>query len=77
MQITQVIDQPCRGERILIAANLHNSESLMPHYTLQLLALLAVRPPAATFLSIYESGSSDDTGGTLNPNRTDRSEPIL
>lgn len=52
----------CRGEKVLIAANLHNSVALMPHYSLQLLALLAVRPPGSVFLSIYESGSSDATG---------------
>lgn len=52
----------CRGEKVLIAANLHNSVALMPHYSLQLLALLAVRPPGSTFLSVYESGSSDATG---------------
>lgn len=47
---------------MLIAANLHNSAALMAQYSLQLLALLAVRPPGSAFLSIYESGSSDATG---------------
>ena len=47
---------------MLIAANLHNSVALIPHYSLQLLALLAARPPGSAFLSIYESGSSDATG---------------
>ncbi len=47
---------------MLVAANLHNSGALMPHYTLQLLALLAALPRGAAFLSVYESGSTDDTG---------------
>ena len=52
----------CRGSKVLVAANLHNSGALMPHYTLQLLALLAALPRGTAFLSVYESGSTDDTG---------------
>ena len=51
-----------RGSKVLIAANLHNNAALMPHYTLQLAALLATLPRGAAYLSIYESGSTDDTG---------------
>jgi len=52
----------CRGSKVLVAANLHDSAALMPHYTLQLLALLAALPRGSAFLSVYESGSTDDTG---------------
>ena len=52
----------CRGSKVLVAANLHDSGALMPHYTLQLLALLAALPRGSAFLSVYESGSTDDTG---------------
>ena len=47
---------------MLVVANLHDSGALMPHYTLQLLALLAALPRGSAFLSVYESGSTDDTG---------------
>ena len=46
----------------MLAVNLRNNAALMPHYTLQLMALLVARPVGQTFLSIYESGSTDGTG---------------
>ena len=52
----------CRGSKVLVAANLHYSGALMPHYALQLLALLVALPRGDALLSIYESGSTDDTG---------------
>ena len=54
-----------RGSKVLVAANLRSNAALMPHYTLQLAALLAALPRGAAFLSIYESGSTDDTGATV------------
>ncbi len=47
---------------MLVAGNLRDSEELMPHLLLQLLAVLAYLPPHSAFLSLYESGSSDSTG---------------
>ncbi|KAK9806939.1 hypothetical protein WJX72_008114 [[Myrmecia] bisecta] len=48
-------------ETYLVAANLHNSEPLMPHFIVQLLGFLAALNPRAMFVSIYESGSTDKT----------------
>lgn len=52
-----------RYGRLLVAANLRDSEALMPHLILQLAALLAHCPPRTVLLSVYESGSRDATGG--------------
>ena len=49
-------------QKVLLAANMHNNEELLPHYITQLTHLLSVLPPGSTFLSIYESDSSDSTG---------------
>ena len=46
-----------------MAANMHNNEEVLPHFILQLIHLFAVLPPETAFLSIYESGSKDSTGG--------------
>ena len=46
----------------MIAANLHNSADVMPHWMLQLLTFIVLRPPGAVSLSIYASGSTDATG---------------
>ena len=48
--------------RVLLAANMHNNEDLLPHFTLQLLQLLFVLPRGSAFVSIYESDSKDNTG---------------
>lgn len=50
------------GKRFFIASNLHNNEQLLPHFTLQLLSLLQQLPKGSTYVSIYESGSTDRTG---------------
>lgn len=50
------------GKRFFIASNLHNNEKLLPHFTLQLLSLLQQLPKGSTYVSIYESGSTDRTG---------------
>ena len=50
------------GKRYFIASNLHNNEKLLPHFTLQLLGLLQQLPKGSTYVSIYESGSTDRTG---------------
>ncbi|KAL3158330.1 hypothetical protein ABBQ38_010571 [Trebouxia sp. C0009 RCD-2024] len=50
------------GSKILVAANMHNNEDLLPHFTLQMLELLLSHPSGSAFLSIYESGSTDSTG---------------
>ena len=54
-----------RGDNVFLAANLRDNHALMPHYALQLLALVVARPAGSIFLSIYESGSKDDTGTAL------------
>ena len=57
--------QPLRvsaSHRVLLAANMHNNEELLPHYLAQLIHVLSLLPPGSAFLSIYESGSTDATG---------------
>ena len=51
------------SHRVLLAANMHNNEELLPHYLAQLIHVLSLLPPGSAFLSIYESGSTDATGG--------------
>ena len=51
------------GDKLLIASNLHNNEELLPHYILQLLGLLVQLPEGTAYVSIYESGSTDKSGG--------------
>jgi Cryptococcal mannosyltransferase 1 len=53
----------CRYGQLLVAANLRDSEALMPHLILQLVALLVYFPQQTVYLSVYESGSRDATGG--------------
>lgn len=48
--------------KVLLAANMRNNEDLLPHFSLQLLQLLAALPHRSAFVSIYESGSTDNTG---------------
>lgn len=52
------------GKRVMVAANLHNCEGVMPNMLLQLLQLAVAQPAdaQAMFVQIYESGSSDQTG---------------
>ena len=54
------------GNMVLLAANMHNNEELLPHFTLQLLDLLSSIPDGSAFVSIYESGSTDSTGIQLH-----------
>lgn len=53
------------GQRVFLASNLHNNEDLLPHYILQLLQLIVSLPVGSSYVSIYESGSTDQTGGDL------------
>ena len=55
------------GTRLFLASNLHNNEALLPHYTLQLLQLLVGLSQGSAYVSIYESGSTDRTGGAMPP----------
>ena len=50
------------GNKLLLAANMHNNEDLLPHFTLQLLEFLSSVPDGSVFVSIYESDSTDSTG---------------
>ena len=54
------------NHRVLIAANMHNNEELLPHYIAQLVHVLSLLPYGSAFLSIYESGSTDGTGEGLH-----------
>ena len=54
------------GQRIFFASNLHNNEDLLPHYILQLLQLIVRLPVGSSYVSIYESGSTDETGTVLS-----------
>ena len=49
-------------QRTFIAANLKEVEDLMPHYVLQLLIAVSLLPKGQAYVSIYESGSHDNTG---------------
>ena len=49
-------------QRTFIAANLKEVEDLMPHYVLQLLIAVSLLPKDQAYVSIYESGSHDNTG---------------
>ena len=62
MDSTLLLDMSDSGNKILLAANMHNNEDLLPHFTLQMLDLLSRLPLGSAFLSIYESGSTDSTG---------------
>ena len=53
---------PPKSKRIFIASNLHNNAALMPHYITQLLLSVVSLTPGDTFVSLYESGSTDGTG---------------
>lgn len=59
---TMQLDLHLGQKKVLLAANMHNNEDLLPHYITQLTHLLSVLPAGSTFLSIYESDSSDSTG---------------
>jgi alpha-1,3-mannosyltransferase len=48
-------------DAMFIAANLHNSLHVLPHFALQVLRYAAAAPPGGVFVSIYESDSSDGT----------------
>ena len=52
-------------QKYLLAADIHNNEELLPHYIIQLVHLLTVMPHGSTFLSVYESGSTDSTGACM------------
>lgn len=62
MDSTLLSETSDSGNKILLAANMHNNEDLLPHFTLQMLDLLSRLPLGSAFLSIYESGSTDSTG---------------
>lgn len=47
---------------VLLAANMHNNEELLPHFIAQLVHVLSLLPYGSAFLSVYESGSDDGTG---------------
>ena len=51
-----------KNKKIFIASNLHNNAALMPHYITQLLLSVVSLTPGDTFVSLYESGSTDATG---------------
>ena len=49
--------------KLLLASNLKDNSLLLPFYILQLLITVGgALPEASTFVSIYESGSTDTTG---------------
>lgn len=66
---TLPVDTPVVQGRVLLAANMHNNEDLLPHFTLQLLQLLIVLPQGSAFVSIYESDSKDNTGECVCPSK--------
>ncbi|KAJ2804486.1 hypothetical protein H4S07_004214, partial [Coemansia furcata] len=54
-----------KTEPVFVAANLHNSEKVLPNMAAQLLALADTLGHNRTFISIYENGSSDRTKDIL------------
>ncbi|KAJ2891649.1 hypothetical protein GGI21_005802, partial [Coemansia aciculifera] len=48
-------------DRIFVAANLYNSEAVLPNMAMQLLALANMLGHDRVFVSIYENGSKDKT----------------
>lgn len=50
-----------RAERVLFAADLHNNQHVLPHFTQQLLQIIAILGPSRVYVSVYESGSTDST----------------
>lgn len=50
------------SQQYLLAADMHNNEELLPHFTSQLLHFISVMPQGSIFVSLYESGSTDSTG---------------
>ena len=66
MDSTLLLNMSDIDKKVLLAANMHNNEDLLPHFTLQMLDLLSKLPLGSAFLSIYESGSTDSTGVLLH-----------
>ncbi len=64
---------PPKDKRIFIASNLHINAALMPHYITQLLLSVVSLTPGDTFVSLYESGSTDATGKPASTYTTRRS----
>ena len=60
--LDQTLPTPPKDKKIFIASNLHNNAALMPHYITQLLLSVVSLTPGDTFVSLYESGSTDATG---------------
>ena len=54
------VELPVDG-MVLLSANLHNSEEIMPNFILQLLRAVGRVPQGGMGVSIYESGSTDQT----------------
>ncbi|KAJ2812530.1 hypothetical protein GGI24_006661, partial [Coemansia furcata] len=54
-----------KTEPVFVAANLHNSEKVLPNMAAQLLALADTLGHRRLFISIYENGSNDRTKGIL------------
>eukprot|EP00879_Flechtneria_rotunda_P021833 GHRR01023022.1.p1 GENE.GHRR01023022.1~~GHRR01023022.1.p1 ORF type:complete len:247 (+),score=44.58 GHRR01023022.1:244-984(+) len=54
------------GDRYLIAANLFQSEGMLPNFVLQLITLALEAPTGSLSFSIYESGSTDKTSYWLD-----------
>jgi hypothetical protein len=49
-------------QRYFITANIHQNSPILPNFILQLLELIqSIGDPSRVFVSIYESGSSDET----------------
>lgn len=57
-----MLPSPPQNKKLFIASNLHNNSPLMPHYITQLLLSVVSLTPGDTFVSLYESGSTDATG---------------
>jgi hypothetical protein len=50
-----------RSERVMFAVDLHNNQHVLPHFTYQMIQIIAILGPSQVFVSIYESGSTDST----------------
>jgi alpha-1,3-mannosyltransferase len=56
---------PPNGTKYLLAADFHNSAAVLPNFIVQTMRLVLLLPPGLLHVSVYESGSSDNTAHWL------------
>ena len=51
------------GSKVLLAANFKNNQDVMPHIIREIWMLSSILPLDSLYVSVYESGSSDERTG--------------